>query len=125
MVGKKLSASGLLKVEALTQGKRKLDRIHSLVEQYASMKKGQDAFAGMIARAATETGRLFMNNGYGVMADTANQIAMLAKRGGATASKFRGLREFVASLRQAMERAEKQIYAEEPGGGEAGKGGSE
>lgn len=113
MAGKKLSAGAQLKLDVIVQGRRKWDRVYSLVEQYASAKKGQDAYAGMISRAATDVNRLFMNNGWGVMADGANQVAMLAKRGGATASKFRGLRELVSNVRAAMDRQEKQIVAED------------
>jgi hypothetical protein len=109
----KLSAGAQIKLDSLSQGRRKWDRVRSLVEQYASARSGQEQFAGMIQRAASDAGRLFMNNGWGVMADGANQVAMLAKRGGATTTKFRGLREFVASVLAAMERQEKQIMTED------------
>ncbi|MDH3495514.1 MAG: hypothetical protein OER21_02010 [Gemmatimonadota bacterium] len=110
---KKLSTQAQQELEVLTQARRKVDRLHSLVEQYAAMKKGQDAYAALIARAATELGRLLLLNGMGVMADSANQLAMLAKRGGATQGKIRGLREYVANLRPAVERAEKAVHERE------------
>jgi phage anti-repressor protein len=66
-----------------------------------------------LARAATDVARIFMNNGYGVMADTAKQIAMLAKRGTGKQMKLRTLREFIVSARQAMEHAEKMIIEED------------
>lgn len=110
---KHLSTQALQELEVLTQARRKVDRLHSLVEQYAAMKKGQDAYAGMIARTGTELSRLLLLNGMGVMADSANQLAMLAKRGGATQGKIRGLREHVATLRPAIERAERAVHERE------------
>jgi hypothetical protein len=110
-VGANLSVKAQQRLELLQTARRKTDRLHSLVEQYAAT--GQDLFASQIARAATELARALMGAGYGVMADYANQLGMGAKRGGATQSKFRLLRDAVAQLRPAIERAEKAVYAEE------------
>lgn len=107
----KLSAKAQQKVDGLIEAQRKLERIHGMVEQYASTK--QDYFCGMIARTAADVGRVFLNNGFGVMSDHANQLGMLAKRGGATQSKFRGLRELVASLRGELERKQKAVITED------------
>ena len=113
MVGIKLSAGAQLKIDVLTEARRKFDRIHSLVEQYGATGKGDDALLSPLTRAATDVGRLFMNNGYGIMADHANQIAMLAKRGVGKQLKLRTFRESVASVRAAIEHAEKMIVDEE------------
>jgi hypothetical protein len=51
------------------------------------------------------------------MGDYANTMAQAAKRGGATQGKFRALRESVAQLRPALERAEKQVYEDEKAAG--------
>lgn len=124
MVGMKLSAKAQLKLDMFTMQRRKYDRIHSLVEQYGGLKKGDDAMMGPISRTATEVARTFMNNGYGIMADQSNQIAMLAKRAVPKPSRLRTFRELVASVRAAMDHAEKMVIeedkAEQPGaaGGE-------
>jgi len=110
-VGSKLSAKAQQKLDLLETARRKTDRLHSLVEQYAA--SGQDLFASQIARAATELGRALMAAGYGPMADYANQLGMGAKRGGATQSKYRALRDAVAQLRPAIERAEKSVHTED------------
>jgi len=110
-VGSKLSAKAQQSLDLLLEARRKTDRLHNLVEQYAST--GQDLFASQIARTAAELGRVLMGAGYGVMADYANQLGMGAKRGGATQGKFRALRESVAQLRPAIDRAEKSIYTDE------------
>lgn len=113
MAGIKLSAKAQLKIDVLTEARRKFDRIHALVEQYAGTSHGEDAFLSPLARTATDVARLFMNNGYGIMADQANQIAMLAKRGVGKQTKLRTFRELIASVRQAMDHAEKMIIEEE------------
>ena len=63
----------------------------------------------MIARASADVGRLFADNKFGVMSDHANQIGILAKRGGSAQSKFTALRETLGSLRSEMERKRKAI----------------
>ena len=113
MVGIKLSAMAQLKLDALTEARRKFDRIHSLVEQYGATHTGDDALLRSLSRTAAEVGRLFMNNGYGVMADHANQIAMLAKRGVGKQLKMRTFREAIVSVRAAIEHTEKTIRDEE------------
>jgi hypothetical protein len=113
MVGMKLSAGAQLKMDVFTQARRKFDRIHALVEQYAGTSKGEDALLSPISRTATEVARLFMQNGYGIMADQTNQIGMLAKRGAGKQTKLRTFRELVNSVRQAMDHAEKMIIEEE------------
>lgn len=113
MVGLKLSAGAQLKIDVLTTARRKYDRIHALVEQYAGTAKGDDAFLGPITRTATEVARLFMQNGYGIMADHSNQIGMLAKRGVGKQTKLRTFRELIASVCSAIDHAEKMIIEEE------------
>jgi hypothetical protein len=126
MVGLKLSAKGQLKIDMFQTARRKYDRIHSLVEQYAGLKKGEDSMMSPIARTATEVARLFMNNGYGIMADHSNQIAMMAKRGAGKVTKLRAFRESIASVRSAMDHAEKMVMEEEKAehAAEGGEGGT-
>ena len=111
LMAKKLSAKAQQKLDSLQEATRKLDRIHGMVEQYASSKA--DYYAAMISRAGADLGRVFMNAGLGVMADHAKQMGVLAKRGGATATKFRGLRELVGSLRGELDRATKAVHEAE------------
>ncbi|MDL5502895.1 MAG: hypothetical protein QSU88_06725, partial [Candidatus Methanoperedens sp.] len=113
MVGMKLSAKAQLKIDVIQTARRKFERLHSLVEQYAGAKKGEDAFMSPISHTATEVARIFMNNGWGIMADQSNQIGMLAKRGAGKQTKLRTFRELIASVRAAMEHAEKMIIEEE------------
>jgi hypothetical protein len=114
-MGIKLSSKAQKKMDTIYEARRKWDRVHGLVEQYTSQKVGEDMFLGQIARASVEVGRVFMNSGYGVMADHANQLAMLAKRGVGKTMKARAMREIVTAVKAAMERQEKAILTEDKG----------
>lgn len=117
----KLSAGAQQELEVIGQARRKLDRVYGLIEQFAVAKgPGQDQMASMISRAALEMGRALLQQGLGVMADQANQLGMLARRGGGPNMKLRGMRDYVAQMRPALERAEKAVYEKDAaaGGGE-------
>jgi len=122
MVGIKLSAMAQIKLDVLTETRRKYDHIHSLVEQYGAANTGEDTLMRALSRAAADVGRVFMNNGYGIMADHSNQIAMLAKRGVGKQIKLRTFRESMASVRAAIDHAEKMIIDEEKKAHEAPAG---
>ena len=112
-MGSKLSSKALRKLEALEEATRKWDRVHSLVEKTAGARTGQDMFLSQISRAAADVNRLFMNNGLGPLADTANQLSMLVRRGGSMQSKVRSMREMVVSVRGGIERARKAVLRDE------------
>ena len=105
----KISPKVQEKMDMLEEGMRKASRIYSLIEQYAAAKNGHDSLASMIRNASTDVSRLFMTAGLGVLADGANQIAMLVKRGGPTPSKFRAMRELIGTLRAGIDRASKAV----------------
>jgi hypothetical protein len=56
----------------------------------------------------------------GVLADQANQLGMLARRGGGPGAKMRGMRDYVAQLRPGFDRAEKSIIQKDAESGESG-----
>ncbi len=107
----KISAKAQQKLDILIVARRKSERLHNLVEQYVST--GQDHFAVQITRTGAELGRALLSAGYGAMADYVSQLAMGAKRGGPTQAKFRALRDAVAQVRPAIDRAEKQVLVED------------
>ncbi len=109
---KKLSAKGMLKLEKLEEANRKLDRIKGLIAKYAIAIKGQDAFLSSISRAATDVSRVLLTGGYGVMSDSLNQIAQLARRGGDQRTKTRYFQEHMAGLGATLERAVREVNAE-------------
>jgi hypothetical protein len=111
MADGKLSAGAQGDLEVITQARRKLERLHNLTEQFAVAKAGpsQDSVASLISRASLELGRSLLQVGLGVLADQANQMGMLARRGGGPQAKLRAMRDYVAQMRPGLDRAEKSI----------------
>jgi len=109
VAGLKLDGNSMQKIEVLTTARRKIDRVHSLVETWGIIKKGEDSVAQQISRAALEAVKVFMAAGYGTMADTCNQMIMLGKRGGSKPTKLRSYREMVVAVKNAIEYQEKMI----------------
>ncbi len=112
-MAKKLSAKAMKKLDTLAEAKRKWDRVHSLVEMAATQKTGQDMYLNQIKRAAEDVGRVFMNGGYGPLAGSANDMALLVRRGGSLQSKLYAMRETVGTVFGGIERAEKAVMDEE------------
>jgi len=111
----KLSAGAQQDMEVIAQARRKLERLHNLTEQYAVAKAGssQDSVASLISRASLELGRSLLQVGLGVLADQANQMGMLARRGGGPQAKLRGMRDYVAQMRPGLDRAERGILTKD------------
>ena len=109
MGGLKLDGGSTQKMEVLELAKRKMDRVHSLVETWGIVKKGEDTLAQQISRAAQDAAKVFMSAGYGTMADGCNQIIMLGKRGGTKPTKLRTYRELVVGVKNAIEYNQKMI----------------
>ena len=112
-MAKKISTKAQKKLETLQEARRKWDRVHSLVELAATQKTDQDMYLGQIKRAAQDVARVFMNGGYGPLADSANQMSLLVKRGGTLQSKLRTMRELGGSVHGGIERAEKAVLEED------------
>lgn len=109
----KMSIQAQQTIAFFEEVKIKVDRLHSLIEQFAGARAKPEQFLQPISHTAVDVNRLLMNKGYGVMADYANQIIMVAKRGGAQNTKSRTFRELVNSIRSAMDTNVKVIIAEE------------
>ena len=111
----KMSIGAQQEIAFFDEARKKVDHLHSLIEQLAATKVAamQNQFTSPITRTATDVQRILMNGGHGVMADSANQIVMNAKRGGGMNLKIRVFRELVNSIKAAMETRIKVIIAEE------------
>lgn len=109
----KMSARAQKRMAFFDEAKVKVDRLYALIEQYATARSAQDQFLGPISRTAQDVSQLFMDGGEAVMGDDANQIAMLARRGGLVNMKARAFRELVGSIRSGVDTAVKVIIAEE------------
>lgn len=104
-MGSKLSPADQQKQEALGEGKRKWDRIHSLVEKAASEERARDTLMRQCHRNASAVGRFFANNALGQLAQNANDLAFILKRSGRFESRLGSMREAVGRGYAGIERA--------------------
>lgn len=109
MAAMKVSSKAQKALVVLEEGRRKAQRLYSLIEQYCNTTKNQDSMAQSIARTATDVSRVFMNAGLGAMADNARGIAQGIRRGGHTQGKYRQMRELIGSLNAGIDRQEKVV----------------
>src|SRR5688500_16870679 len=74
-------------------------RIHSLTEQYAAAKSGQDNFKVSLKRAAGQAKLRFMTSGLAQLSQICSAIELQASRTAAQGAMARALREHVANLK--------------------------
>jgi len=112
MAGPKLDGAGNVKIVTVHEAQAILQRCHGLVELMAMDVKGSRPINGGISqlkRAATPLiGKL--KGQFGMISDVVTAMLLAATRAsGGDQAKVRTMREFIASIRQQLEIAEKQI----------------
>ena len=112
MAGPKLDGAGNVKIVTIHEAQAIVQRCHGLVELMAMDVKGQRPINGGVSqlkRAATPLiGKL--KGQFGMIADVVTAMLLAATRaGGGDQARVRTMREYIASLRQQLEIAEKQI----------------
>lgn len=117
-MGSKLSASDQQKLEALTEGKKKWDRMRMLVEKAASEERAREALMLQCHRTASTVARFFANNALGPLAQTANELAFTIKRSGRFETKLGSLRDAIgrgyAAIDQGLGNLRRQANAIKP-----------
>ncbi len=108
-MGSKLSAADQGRVEALDEGKRKWDRIRSLVEKAAMEERGRETLLRQCHRNASTLARFFANNALGPLAQTANDLAFVVKRSGRLESRIGSIREVVGRGYAGIDQAQSRL----------------
>jgi hypothetical protein len=105
MAGPKLDGAGVQKMNTLDEAATQLQRLHGIVETYAlALKRNQPtSLYGMQVKRAISPLVGLLKPQFGLIADQAAALNLVAGRGGSEQSKLRQLREGVGSLRQAIE----------------------
>ena len=122
-----LTGAGLVQMKVLEEALGHLGLLHSIVEQMALALKTQQPlqpFGPRLRRAAVPVTDLLKGQ-FGLIADQVTHLTLVATRGGNERMKVTSLREGVASIRTAIELAQRKVaekYAEEEAGDEAGNG---
>jgi hypothetical protein len=105
MAGPKLDGAGVQKMNTLDEAATQLQRLHGIVETYAlALKRNQPtSLYGMQVKRAISPLVGLLKPQFGLIADQAASLNLVAGRGGSEVAKIRQLREGVGSLRQALE----------------------
>lgn len=105
MAGPKLDGAGVQKMNTLDEAATQLQRLHGIVETYAlALKRNQPtSLYGMQVKRALSPLVGLLKPQFGLIADQAAALNLVAGRGGSELTKIRQLREGVGSLRQALE----------------------
>jgi hypothetical protein len=123
MAGPKLDGAGVQKMNTLDEAATQLQRLHGIVETYAlALKRNQPtSLYGMQLKRAISPLVGLLKPQFGLIADQAAALNLVAGRGGSEQAKVRQLREGVGGLRQALEIAvvrvkDNHMVKEEPAG---------
>jgi hypothetical protein len=105
MAGPKLDGAGVQKMNTLDSATMQLQRLHGVVETYAlALKRNQPtSLYGMQVKRAISPLVGLLKPQFGLIADQAAALNLVAGRGGSEVAKVRLLREGVGALRQALE----------------------
>jgi len=105
MAGPKLDGAGVQKMNTLDSAATQLQRLHGVVETYAlALKRNQPtSLYGMQVKRAISPLVGLLKPQFGLIADQAAALNLVAGRGGSEVAKVRQLREGVGALRQALE----------------------
>jgi len=119
----------MAKLKTLEEAIVGVQRVHALVERLAlQVKQGGNSAQHVHAiRRALEPLVGLLKPQFGLIADQATTVNLTATRGGSEQMRVRALREGVASLRQALEIAERKVreqHSTEDGGRRAEGGDS-
>jgi hypothetical protein len=114
MAAQKLSSRQQAQLAFLQTLPPKFQRIHSVIEQMASMRAADDTvvrgFIRTLDQLKAGAAALSMTS----LADTAGLMATMARRGGGLQMKVRGLRELLGSLKIGYDGALRQATTPEP-----------
>lgn len=105
MAGSKLDGAGVQKMNTLDEAATQLQRLHGIVETYAlALKRNQPtSLYGMQIKRALSPLVGLLKPQFGLIADQAAALNLVASRGGSEQARLRQLREGVGSLRQQLE----------------------
>jgi len=110
----KLSARQLSQLAYLETLPPKLARVHTVIEQMASMQVDDSVVRGL-GRVLDDIKSQSQAMGLGGLADTAGYMGTMTRRGGSLQMRVRGLRELLGSLKTNYDGAVKAASIPERG----------
>lgn len=109
----KLSPSAAAKLSVLNEFGARVQRVHGLVEQYASAKSNADQYLMPMQRAFGKLKMQFMGAGMDPLSQLCGSMEIAAKRGMSPMQKIRILREGVGSLRFQLELEQRAVLSDD------------
>lgn len=105
----KLSAGAALKLAQLQEFEQKVQRVHGLVERFATGRSGLDTIASTLKRTLGLLKGELMTAGMDALSQLAAGMEITAGRGMSQRTKARILREGVGSLRFQLEMEQRAV----------------
>lgn len=109
----KLSPSAQARLATVSEFANRVQRVHGLVEQYASSKTNPDQYLMPMTRGFGQLKMMFMGAGLDAMSQLCGSMEIASKRGLSYMQKVRILREGVGSLRFQLELEQRAIVSED------------
>jgi hypothetical protein len=109
----KLSPSASGKLAILSEFSNRVQRVHGLVEQYATNKTNPDQYVMAMTRGFSQLKMMFMGAGLDSMSQLCGSMEIASKRGLSYMQKVRILREGVGSLRFQLELEQRAVVSED------------
>jgi hypothetical protein len=109
----KLSPAAQGKLAILNEFSNRVQRVHGLVEQYASSKTNPDQYVMPMTRGFAQLKMLFMGAGLDAMSQLCGSMEIASKRGLSYMQKVRILREGVGSLRFQLEMEQRAVVSDD------------
>lgn len=109
----KLTPSAAAKLAVLNEFGTRVQRVHGLVEQYATSKSNPDQYLMPMQRAFGQLKMQLMGAGMDAMSQLCGSMEIAAKRGMSPMQKIRILRDGVGSLKFQLELEQRAIVSED------------
>ena len=98
---------------ALNDFSQRVQRVHGLVEQFATSKTNPDQYVMAMTRGFSQLKMLFMGAGMDSMSQLCGSMEIASKRGLSHMQKVRILREGVGSLRFQLEMEQRAVVSDD------------
>lgn len=108
-----LSPAAQGKVAILNEFHARVQRVHGLVEQYATSKTNPDQYLMAMTRGFSQLKMQFMGAGLDAMSQLCGSMEIASKRGLSYMQKVRILREGVGSLRFQLEMEQRAVVSDD------------
>ncbi|HEX6306687.1 MAG TPA: hypothetical protein VFZ69_00800 [Longimicrobiales bacterium] len=109
----KLSPSATARLSVLNEFMARVQRVHGLVEQYATNRMNPDQHLMPMTRAFSQLKLQFMGAGFDSMSQLCGSMEIASKRGLSYMQKVRILRDGVGSLKFQLEMEQRAVVSDD------------